>query len=254
MLCVSLSPGAGFLGSTRSSGVLSRCIGASNCAPESSRATVVRPAPETLLCTFPDSANYGGPTTVSDLSDGVSSDGRGPYVMGTDGVRASVVANEAVLAFGERRDSTKKPRRFAVNRNNPVPGGGGVPRGTITDSSGSWLVTQWHTVGTAVQNLHNIPVGQSVTSAMMNVSFHINGRFYLLQMGPLANGHCWVRANTVNGTGTSSGTIYRASKTKWVMDLPAGSVGRLFDLYNEDWEHAVDKGLYYVHLHYEIGN
>jgi hypothetical protein len=38
----------------------------------------------------------------------------------------------------------------------------------------------------------------------------------------------------------------------WVMDLPAGSVGRLFDL-SSTTQYAVDKGLYYLRLHYEIG-
>jgi hypothetical protein len=102
--------------------------------------------------------------------------------------------------------------------------------------------------------LQNIRVGQTVTAAQMNVTFHINGRTHLLQMGPQPNGHCHNGGTTlVNGTGTSSGTIYRASPTKWVMNLPAGSVGRLFDVENTP-EHAVDKGLYHVRLHYEIGN
>jgi hypothetical protein len=157
-----------------------------------------------------------------------------------------------VLTLGERKDSTKNPRTLTVNLNNPVPDGGGVPLGVITDRSGN-LVTQWYMVGNALQNLHNIPVGQSVTAGQMNVSFRIKGHAHILQMGPQAAGHCHYRSNLVNGTGTSSGTIYRASRTKWVMDLPAGSVGRLFDI-NQSFEHAVDKGLYYVHLHYEIGN
>lgn len=41
--------------------------------------------------------------------------------------------------------------------------------------------------------------------------------------------------------------------TKWAVDVPAGSIGRLFDIYNTD-QYAVDKGLYYTELHYEIGN
>jgi tetratricopeptide (TPR) repeat protein len=84
----------------------------------------------------------------------------------------------------------------------------------------------------------------------MNVSFHLDGRFHLLQIGPQPFGHCH-GATRVHGSGTSSGTIYRASETKWVIDLPAGSVARLFDL-SHTTLNAVDKGLYYVRLHYEI--
>ena len=82
-------------------------------------------------------------------------------------------------------------------------------------------------------------------------TIRINGRFHVLQMGPFGN--CHTDANRVNGAGTSSGDVYRAGETKWVIDLPAGSIGRLFDLYNTT-QYAVDKGLYYVRLHYEIGN
>ena len=234
------------------------CSGASNCAPNSTPATVVRTVPESLLCIDPDTTESRGPTTISDLSDGVSSDGRGPYIQGTEGVIASVVGNEAALTLYQKKESTKDPRKLTMNLNNPVPGGGGVPLGIITDGSGNGLITQRDLVGNAFQNLHNIPVGQTVTAAQMNGSFHINGHKHTLQMGPQANGHCITSTNLVNGTGTTAGTIYRASKTKWVMELPAGSVGRLFDLSNQgsnqDWKHAVDKGLYYVHLHYEIGN
>ena len=81
--------------------------------------------------------------------------------------------------------------------------------------------------------------------------FSLNGRLYLLQMGPQPNGHCH-DSTFMHGAGTSSATIYRASETKWVVDLPAGSVGRLFEL-DSSTEHAVDKGLYHIRLHYEIG-
>ena len=209
-------------------------------------------APDSLVCTFPDTTASLGPTIISDLSDGVSSDGRGPYIQGTDRVVASAVSNAAGLAIRPNNES-RSPRQLTVNLNNPVPGSGGVPLGIIDSGNGGGLHTQWHQVGNAVQNLHNIPVGQTVTAAQMNVIFFINGHIHILQMGPQPNGHCHSPTTLVNGTGTSSGTIYRASKTKWVMDLPAGSVGRLFDL-NDGTEHAVDKGLYYEHLHYEIGN
>ena len=101
--------------------------------------------------------------------------------------------------------------------------------------------------GDTLQNLHDIPVGKTVTAAQMNVGFDLNGRAHILQMGPQSFGVC--HGTPGHGTGTSSGTIYRASLTKWVMDLPAGSAGRLFDLEGG----PLDKGLFYVRLHYEIG-
>jgi hypothetical protein len=222
-------------------GGLPTCSGASDCAAGP------------VICTNEEGPATVAPSVIADYSDGLSSDGRGSYIQGTDGVRNSVVVYVAGLSFDKSSKSVKNPRRYMVNLNNPVPGGGGVPLGTISDGSDINIEIQWYRVGDTRQNLHNIPVGQTVTANQIDVTFHINGRFHILQMGPQPYGHCHSAPTAVFGTGTSSGTIYRASATKWVIDLPAGSVGRLFDLYNTD-QYAVDKGLYYTRLHFEIGN
>lgn len=201
-------------------------------------------------CTFPG-ADSVGPTVVSDFLDGVSSDGRGPYFKGKDGVIDSRAGTEGALTFAWP-GTVSDARALTVNLNKPVPGGGGVPLGITASGNRSGLITQRSMVGDTVQNLIEIAVGRTDTAAMMSITFHVNGRKHLLQMGPQANGHCTGEKNLVHGTGTSAGTIYRASGTKWVMDLPVGSIGRLFDV-GDSWDHAVDKGLYYVHLHYEIG-
>jgi hypothetical protein len=206
-----------------------------------------------VICTGEDETATVAPTVITNYANGLSSDGRGPYIQGTDGVRYSVVLYLATLSLDKSSKSVKNPRKFSVNLNNPVPGGGGVPLGTITDGSDINIETQWYRVGDTRQNLHNIAVGQTVTANQIDVTFHLNGRFHILQMGPQPYGHCHSAPTAVFGTGTTSGTIYRASATKWVIDLPQGSVGRLFDLYNTD-QYAVDKGLYYFQLHYEIGN
>jgi len=205
------------------------------------------------LCYNESPAAFVGPGVISDLADGVSSDGRGPYIQGTDGVKWSIVVYEANVIIDEDKTGIKKPRELTVNLNHPVPGGRGVPLGIIADGDDNGLVAELQKVRDTVPSALSIPVGQTKTLAQMNVGFHINGRFHILQMGPQPYGHCHSGPNLVNGTGTSSGTIFRISQTKWVMDLPAGSVGRLFDVHNTKG-YAVDKGLYYVRLHYEIGN
>jgi hypothetical protein len=201
-------------------------------------------------CEFPGPDSIG-PVVVSDFTDGVSSDGRGPYVKGKDGVVDARAGTEGALTF-YWRGTLENPRALTVNLNKPVPGGGGVPLGIAASGDSSGLITQRGMIGDTVQNLTDIAVGRTDTAAMMSITFHVNGRRHLLQIGPQANGHCMGATNLVHGKGTSSGTINRASQTKWVMDVPVGSVGRLFDI-GDSWEHAVDKGLYYVHLHYEIG-
>ena len=222
-------------------GGLPTCSGTSDCA--------AGPA----VCTGEDQTATIAPTVITNSSGGLSGDGRGAYLQGTDGVNYSIVIYLANMELDVARKSVKNPRKYTVNLNSPVPGGGGVALGVITDSANIQLETQWYRVGNARQNLHNIPIGVTVTAEQMNVTFHINGRFHILQMGPQPYGHCHAGTTLVTGTGTSSGTIYRASQTKWIIDLPAGSVGRLFDLYNTTY-YAVDKGLYYTQAHYEIGN
>lgn len=228
---------------------LPTCNGLSNCASGSALPKAV--------CANDGQASeaFVGTTVVADLSDGVSSDGRGPYIhQGTDGTgTVSAVTGIAVLGIGKANDSIRNPRKLTVNLTHPVPGGGGVPLGIITDGNDNGIVVERQKVRDTLPRVSDIPVGQTVTAAQLNVAFHLNGRVYLLQMGPQPYGHCHSGPNLVNGTGTSPGTIYRASRAKWVFDLPAGSVGRLFDLSNTK-AHAVDKGLYFVHLHFEIAN
>ena len=235
----------------RSGGDLPTCVDVESCSPDAQRDSLeFGPAVATVAqraegCNDPPTrAAFVGSTVVSDFSDGLSSDGRGPYASGWVAVHASV---------GLRVDSVGavSPRKFVVNLSHPVPDGGGAPLGLITLADKAALFTQWRTVEKTPQNLNDIPVGQTVTAAQLNVWFYIDGRFHLLQMGPQPWGHCDSGRNLVTGAGTSSATISRPSATKWVVDLPAGSVGRLFDLHNTA-AHAVDRGLYYVHLHYEI--
>jgi hypothetical protein len=201
-------------------------------------------------CQFPG-PNSVWPIVVADFPDGVSSDGRGPYLKGRDGVVDSRAGTEGALSF-YWPGTLKNARALTVNLNKPVPGAGGTPLGIATSGDSSGLIVQRGMVGDTVQNLTDIVVGRTDTAAMLSITFHVNGRRHLLQIGPQANGHCMGGKNLVHGRGTASGTIARASQTKWIIDLPAGSVGRLFDV-GDSWDHAVDKGLYYVHVHYEIG-
>lgn len=122
-------------------------------------------------CEFPGPDSIG-PVVVADFTDGVSSDGRGPYVKGKDGVVDSRAGTEGALTF-YWRDTLENPRALTVNLNKPVPGGGGVPLGIATSGDGSGLITQRGMVGDTVQNLTDIAVGRTDTAAMMSIAFHV---------------------------------------------------------------------------------
>ena len=201
------------------------------------------------LCHFDSSDGLTGPTIVSDRPNGVSSDGRGPYGLKGDGAVVEVRRAVGMSIWGP-------PRQLIVNLNRPVPGGGARRLGIITDRNVSGahgelgVHAQWKTLRDTSRTPLAIPVGATVAAAQMNVFFHINDRFHVLQMGPQPYGHCY-GLTRVQGTGTSQGTISRPAPTKWVMDLPPGSVGRLFDV-SKGRNAAVDLGTYYVEMHYEI--
>lgn len=190
------------------------------------------------VCTIRDETTSFWPSlAVADYPDGVSSDGQGRYLRGTVQGMASGAAST--------------PRSFAVNLTQPVPGGGARPLGLVTDASTLYAALD-RLVDTIV-NLHAIPIGGTVPAAQLNVGFHLDGRYHVLQMGPRPLGNCHVSGTLVHGRGTTTGTIYRAGPAHWVVDLPAGSIGRLFDI-SRTVVHAVDKGLYQTRLHYEIGD
>jgi len=96
-----------------------------------------------------------------------------------------------------------------------------------------------------------IAVGAKVDAAQTDVAFYVNGVHHVLQMGPQPFNHCFSDPPAIHGEGTSKGTILRADSTRWIVDLPPGSLGRLFDL-SRGASRAVDKGLYNVSMHFVI--
>jgi hypothetical protein len=249
MIGLALSISWGAVGPIQAqSSQLPTCTGWSNCGRE--------PAddPHPPVCRFEEYPSYFGPTIVSDFADGLSSDGRGPYTEGADGVAGSFVFDgSAGLSLRYNPDSVKRPRTMTVNLNHPVPGGGGVPLGIITVDNDELLYTALKVEGGLGRSLLGIPIGQTVTAGQMNVGLHVNGHPHVLQMGPQPLGVCHSSLTRVNGTGTSSATISRPNQSTWVIELPAGSVGRLFDL-SHTTLYAEDKGLYSIRLRYQITN
>ncbi len=212
-----------------------------------------RPLAVQQLCKFTSATSLVGPVVVADLPSGVSSDGRGPYATEVGSVLMDVGPREGVgLSI------LRPPRSLTLNLTHPVAGGGGIPRGMVTDSNvravrGELVLqTQWKMAGDTLQSPLGIRVGDTVKAGQIAVLFHIDGRSHILQMGPQPYGTCR-GAGLLHGAGTSQGTIQRPNFGTWVVDLPAGSVGRLFDVSNGR-NRATDLGTYFVELHYEVVN
>ena len=146
-----------------------------------------------------------------------------------------------------------------MNLNDPVRGDIGRPLGVVTEAahpSTEWvtaeIAAQWVTDPDFAQHMiHEIPVGSTVFAQQLDLGFEINGVPHVLQMGPQPYDHCNPSGTTIYGTGTTRGTITRETSSRWVVDLPRGSIGRLFDN-SRGSLHSVNKGLYHVSLHYVI--
>jgi len=111
---------------------------------------------------------------------------------------------------------------------------------------------QWMTgPDQAMRSLLDIPVGMTIAADQVEVNFMLDGAVHVLQVGPQSAGHCYSDPTTIHGAGTSRGTIRREAENRWVVDVPAGSIARLFDRHLGD-PNAISRGRYYVSLHYTV--
>ncbi len=191
------------------------------------------------------------PLVLMDSGNSVRSDGRGPYRAGASGV-VGVFGGPRVGMLAEPRGGGA-PRAITVDLNNPVPGDIGVPRGVHLEDKFFEMEAQWYTEPDYIMHsLLDIPIGTAVTAAQIEVNFLLDGAVHVLQMGPQGGGHCYSDGTAIHGVGTTRGTVRRESEARWVVDLPSGSIGRLFDRHLGD-PNAINKGLYFVSLHFVVG-
>jgi hypothetical protein len=197
----------------------------------------------------------GGPAslTLSDAPYAVISDGLGPYRNRGQGNVWVFAARPAVLMFGPPSGSGPQARSIRVDLNHPVPSDIGVPLGVVTDNRSLEMAAQWYTDSTTnlAHSILDIPIGATVFAEQTDVGFHLDGAYHVLQMGPMRYGHCLSDGSALDGAGTTRATIHRTTEHEWVVDLPPGSIGRLFDVHLRA-PNAINKGLYYVSLHYVV--
>ena len=193
----------------------------------------------------------GSAFILTDSGYTVTSDRRGPYMRGMSNVIVTYAGRAAVMVLGFPVAGSA-PRGIKVDLSRPIPGGGGTALGVVTDTSDLEVGAQMQMdPNFLAHSVVEIPIGGTVRAAQTDVQFHVNGVIHALQMGPQPAGHCFSDGTAVYGSGTSQATITRRDSTTWEVDLPRGSVGRLFDVHLS-YPNAIDKGLYYVSLHFVV--
>jgi hypothetical protein len=195
------------------------------------------------MCTQSGGGRRGYRLILSDAGYSVRSDGGGAYVSGV---------GQNLMTSSAADNQPGRHRSITIDLNHPVPGDIGVPLGDHVEHERFAFEAQWYTGPDFVSHSPlEIPVGQTVNAEQIELNFVLNGERHMLQVGPQPGGHCFSDATTIYGAGTSRGTIHRESEDRWIVDLPSGSIGRLFDRHLGD-PHAVNKGLYYVSLHFIV--
>ena len=208
----------------------------------------------------PPRGTNSGTFTLGDSGYTISSDGQGPYRIGTANVGGVIGGVGNVLVLRETR--TGPARTFTVDLSRPVPGDIGVPLGQITADAtrqrpfvpaatnyslelGAGYVSNDTTLFTG-----DIPVGSTVRGGVF-INFYVSGLLHVLAIGPPLPGSdgtlCGTYGSAVHGVGTTAVLISRPTATSWVVHVPPGSIGRLFDSSREE-RNAVNRGLYYVSL------
>jgi hypothetical protein len=198
--------------------------------------------------------------TISDSGYAVSSDGLGSYRSGSANVR--VVSGPGAILLLQH---SQAPRSFIVDLDHPVPGDIGHPLGKITVDgvwpgrfipSGTIAASELSAFYFAPDSSFlgtDIPVGTTV-QAGVGFAFFLNGVGHALWAGPehFTMHHC-LAAGTwgAYSTGTTPATLSRPTASTWVVDLPPGSIGRLFGAHSGGYNN-VNEGLYYVSLRFVI--
>lgn len=220
------------------------------------------------LCRTTASPRIGGKAALIDSASSVRSDGRGMYVNAVANATVELGVSAALIFTALHDANIDSIRAFRVDLSKPVPGGGGVPLGVLrvpertsdnraspavndltgTRSTYASIFAQWYAEPN--ENIHgvsDIPIGTTVNAEQLDVNLTIDGAAHVLQMGPQPMWHCYSDRPAIHGAGTTRAAISHPTAAQWIIDLPRGSIGRLWDVHLLP-ANAVDKGLYFVSL------
>jgi hypothetical protein len=194
--------------------------------------------------------------TVDPASRSLKGDGLGAYVEGQDRVSSSQsyaynlllsgASNRSVPTIGVRsRMAPSRTRSLTFDLTHPLPASGAQSLGVFSDSSAEFHTFFFLDRNHRVWNTRDIPVGATVTSSRTEFVFNHDGKTFHFHFGPWALGVCnetYETAGRINGLGTTQPDITRISVSDYLVTLPPGSIGRL-------WEYpakgvAKDRGLY----------
>jgi len=184
---------------------------------------------------------------LDDTRYSVRSDGLGSYRPGDRNVFSAGGDGTANMLLADLFVPAVDRRAILIDLDHPI-GSDGIRKGVVRAEHNVNLIAQL-AVGAdhALRSIREIPVGGSMPAALIAIEFPLEGVVHVLQAGPQPVGHCYTDRTAVDGRGTSAGTISRPDSLTWVVELPPGSVARLFDV-SQRYPAAANRGLYGVSL------
>lgn len=185
-------------------------------------------------------------------------DGRGAYMTAVDSVWAlSCEALNLWLQWSQRRPcvdpsyrlptmvtrSSPAPRRLLFDLTRPVPGSGARSLGLVRAETAEIHIFWRHEHEQRIDGIQLVPVSDTaVASERAQFHFVLDGEPYRLQMGEWAAGEFQRNVPKIHGETTSHARMFRPSHREWIVEAPAGSHARLWNL--KDPAAPVDLGLY----------
>jgi DinB superfamily len=210
--------------------------GGPTCASGRNVCTAGRAGASPGMIAFLDDAPY---SVRSDRLGAYRPGDRNVLSVGGDGTANMLLADLFVPAVDRRA--------ILIDLNHPIESDG-IQRGVIRAENNVNLIAQLAVGGAhALRSIREIPVGGSIPAALIAIELPLDGAVHVLQAGPQPVGHCYTDRTAVDGRGTSVGTISRPDSLTWVVELPPGSVARLFDV-SQRYPAAANRGLYGVSL------
>ena len=159
-----------------------------------------------------------------------------PYALGSD-----VAARRAAVEQGVAEPS----RSLVVDLRSPVRASGARPLGVVRDSAAMFATFYMLGADRVIRNTRDIPIGATILSDRTEMVFFIDGALHHLTFGPWGLGQCgegYAEGGVIRGEGTTRVRITRRSEREYIVEAPAGSVGRLWDI--RRMESPMDRGLY----------
>lgn len=148
------------------------------------------------------------------------------------------LAHPAAPQWPECRN--RMTRTFRMDLGHPVPGQGGIDRGTLLVMRPHLqVVTRLDSAGTMV-GLEGMQVGETTPARYLVVA--ATDHQLRLYFNPTYRA-CPAFIILILAPGSTQGTVTRTSATQWEIDLPEGSIGRLLE--GAEGTVRQDRGLYF---------